>query len=176
MKTLLNGILICGLLGSFLANAATHPLTGSSIINNPSNALAFTQMGFKISGIPDFWKFNKTINSNSQTLEVGTSQKTIVSFRLDKVSAKTQIENYVRQYLKDYNQYGFEVAGLQSLSQNQNPVVVVDLNQKNKLSRTRQMFFHKDTKMVIATCSDESASFETTVKICNQIFSSFQWR
>jgi hypothetical protein len=152
--------------------SSTHPLTGSSLINRPDNALAFTQMGFKVSGIPDYWQYHKSIETNGQTIEIGTPAKMLLTFRSERVSAKTQLESYVRQYLKDYNQYGLEVAGLQS----NNESVTIDLNQKNKSSRTRQMFFHKDNVMIIATCTDESGSFEATSKMCNQILSSFQWR
>lgn len=156
-------------------NAAPHPLTGSSIINKPDNALAFSQMGFSISGVPDYWMYNKSIDSTSQMIELGVNQKTFLSFRLENVSAKTKLENYVRQYLRDYNQYGFEVAGLQSLSRNEVPSVIVDLNQKNKATRSRQMFFHHQNKMIIATCTDESAKFDLTMKVCNQILSTFEW-
>ena len=156
--------------------ASIHPLTGSSIVNKPDNALAFAQMGFSVAGVPDYWLYTKTIESNSQIIELGTNQKTLLSFRVDTVSAKTPIETYVRQYLKDYNQYGFEVSGLQSFAHNQAPAIIVDLNQKNKTTRSRQMFFHKDNKMVIATCTDENARFDVTLKICNGVLSTFQWK
>jgi hypothetical protein len=151
--------------------SSTHPLTGSSIINHPDNALAFTQMGFKVSGIPDYWQYKKTLDSGD-SIEIGTPTKMLLSFHSEKVSAKTQLENYVRQYLKDYNQYGMEVAGLQSSHDS----VTIDLIQKNKATRSRQMFFHKDNTVIIATCTDDTASFDNTSKACSQILSTFQWR
>jgi hypothetical protein len=151
---------------------STHPLTGSSLINHPDNSLAFTQMGFKVSGIPEYWQFHKTIEGSGPSIEIGTPAKMLLSFRSEKVSAKIPLEGYVRQYLKDYNQYGLEVSGLQS----GNDVVTIELTQKNKASRTRQMFFHKDNNMIIATCTDDSVTFETTSKICSHILSTFQWR
>ena len=156
--------------------AAPHPLTGSSVINKPSNALAFSQLGFTLSGIPESWVYNKSIESKTQVIELGLPQKTLLSFRMEKVSAKINVENYVRHYLKDYHQYGFTVSGLQSLKRNEVPSVLVDLNQKNKLTRTRQMFFHKNDRMIIATCTDESSKFDSTIAICNQILASFQWK
>ena len=170
MKFVVTFILVVFSMGT--AWSAPHPLTGSSIINRPDNSLAFTQMGFKVAGIPDYWLYHKKIESSQPTIEIGTPKKMLLSFRSERVSSKTQLETYVRQYLKDYNQYGLEVAGLQS-----NPgKVTVDLNQKNKLSKSRQMFFHKDSRMIIATCTDITESFDNTIKVCNQILSTFQWR
>ena len=160
---------------SFNAAAAPHPLTGSSIINNPSNSIAFSQMGFSVEGIPSYWTFNKNLESKAKMLEIGPANKTLLSFRLENVSTKTALESYVRQYLRDYNQYGFEVGGLQSLTRNDVEFVIVDLNQKNKATKTRQLFFHKNNKMVIATCSDETPKFENTLQICNNILSTFTW-
>lgn len=158
------------------ALAAPHPLTGSSIVNNPTNSLAFSQMGFSLEGIPQYWTFNKALDTKAQMLEIGLPQRTLLSFRLENVNPKTSLEPYVRQYLRDYNQYGFEVAGLQSLKRNDVDFVIVDLNQKNKATKTRQLFFHNKEKMVIATCTDESARFDNTVKICNSILSTFKWK
>lgn len=162
------------------ANAAPHPLTGSSIVNNPSNSLAFSQMGFSVEGIPQYWSFNKAIDTKANTkikmLEIGLPQRTLLSFRLELVNPKATLEPYVRQYLRDYNQYGFEVAGLQSLQRNGVDFVIVDLNQKNKSTRTRQIFFHNKEKMVIATCSDDTSRFENTLKLCNSILSTFKWK
>lgn len=152
--------------------AATHPLTGSSWINRPDNALAFSQMGFQISGIPDYWQYHKNLEGSGPIIEIGTPKKMILSFRYERVSSKMQLETYVRQYLKDYNQYGLEVAGLQSSK----GTVTIDLIQKNKTSRSRQMFFHKNNRIIIATCTDEITNFDTTFKACNQILTTFQWR
>ncbi|MCC2678467.1 MAG: hypothetical protein K0R29_1043 [Pseudobdellovibrio sp.] len=168
--------LILGVLSGAQVMASTHPLTGSSWINRPENSLAFSQMGFQISGIPDYWQFHKNLDSSAPILEIGTPKKMLLSFRSERVSAKTPLETYVRQYLKDYNQYGLEVTGLQSSNQSGNETVTIDLNQKNKLSRSRQKFFHKDNKVIIATCTDDVANFDSTFKACNQILNTFQWR
>lgn len=158
------------------ALAAPHPLTGSSLVNNPTNSLAFSQMGFSVEGVPQYWSFNKALDTKAKMLEIGLPQRTLLSFRLENVNPKTTLEPYVRQYLRDYNQYGFEVAGLQSLERNGVSFVIVDLNQKNKATRTRQLFFHNKEKMVIATCSDETSRFENTLKVCNSILSTFKWK
>lgn len=156
--------------------AATHPLTGSSIINQPGNSMAFAQMGFMLGTVPLNWNYNKTIGNSSSSIELGINNKTLLTFRLENVSVKTQLEQYVRRYLRDYNQYGFEVTGLQSHSKSFVPSVIVDLDQKNKATKSRQVFFYRHDKMIIATCADDTASFDKTVFSCNQILGSFKWR
>ena len=159
-----------------LVFAAPHPLTGSSIVNQPNNNLAFTQMGFKLNAVPEYWSFNKTLESSAKTLELGPANKTLLSLRFENVPAKTNLEQYVRRFLRDYNQYGFSVAGLQSIQTGKVPSVIVDLNQKNKTTRSRQVFFNRQNKMVIATCSDETLKFDATLALCNRILGTFEWR
>lgn len=156
--------------------AATHPLTGSSIINKPNTNLALTQMGFKLNSVPENWVFNKSIESTSDVIELGSPNKTLLSFRVENVSVKTNLEQYVRRYLRDYNQYGFSVSNLQSHQTAKVPSVIVDLNQKNKATRSRQVFFNHQNKIIVATCTDDSANFDATVALCNQILGGFEWR
>lgn len=155
---------------------ATHPLTGSSIINQPGNAFAFTQMGFKLDTMPLNWQFNKSLTTSLNSIELGVGTKTLLTFRMETVSPKTHLERYVRQYLRDYNQYGFEVTSLKSNSSSAVPSVVVDLDQKNKTTKSRQVFFFKQDKMIVATCSDDVANFPATIAVCNQVLGSFKWR
>lgn len=156
--------------------AAPHPLTGSSIINLPSNSFAFSQMGFSLDSIPSNWIYNKADTASADVIEIGPTGKTLISFRLENVSMKTQLETYVRKYLRDYNQYGFEVISLQSYSKSHTPSVIVDLSQKNKNTKSRQVFFYRKNKMIIATCADQSDTYEKTVSLCNQILATFKWR
>lgn len=144
------------------------------MINNPQNALAFAQMGFTVGDVPANWAYTKSIDSDANVIEIGQNQKSLLTFRLENVSAQAHLENYVRQFLRDYNQYGFEVGQLQS--KNQGNLVVVDLNQKNKTTRSRQVFFKKNNHVVIATCNDVTARFDQTLLVCNQILNRFQWK
>lgn len=158
------------------AQAAPHPLTGSSIINKASNSFAFTQMGFSLDSIPDNWAYTRSAESSTPVIEIGADGQTLLSFRQEDVHAKTKLETYVRQHLRDYNQYGFEVTGLQSHNKSSTPSVIVDLRQKNNSTRSRQVFFHKDEKLIIATCSDTQKQFDQTLNICNRILGTFTWR
>lgn len=158
--------------------SSPHPLAGSTILNQPQNNLAFSQLGFKVFQLPVNWIFKNTEQINSFSFElmpVENKSKASLSFRTEQVSPKIDLEKYVRQYLRDYNPYGFDVVGLQSNKKNSTPSVIVDLTQKNKIYRSRQVFFQKAGKIILATCLDEYDSFEKTILICNQVLGTFQW-
>lgn len=164
---------------SINSHAATQPLTGSSLINQINSGVVLSQMGFDVKNFPPGWALKKPMNSDSSTVEIGSADsnsKALLSFRTENVNPKTDLEKYVRQYLRDYNQYGFEVVGLQSLKQSSNNSVVVDLNQKNKVTRSRQVFYMKNDKIVMATCLDDFDKFSKTILICNSVLNTFQWR
>jgi hypothetical protein len=164
------------LLLSLKTIASPHPLAGSSIVNQASNSIVFSQMGFRLEAMPAHWVYKKALNTKNISVELGTENKTLLSFIIENVSVKTQLEPYVRQYLRDYNQYGFEVTSIQSHSKSYVPSVIVDLNRKNKTAKSRQVFYYKDDKIIIATCADDTAEFEKTIAICNQVLGSFKWR
>ncbi|MBC7421576.1 MAG: hypothetical protein H7328_12685 [Bdellovibrio sp.] len=159
--------------------SAPHPLTGSSIVNRPQNNIAMSQLGFKLGSMPANWVYKNSSDLDSLSLEMGPEEensKSLLTLRTEKVAAKTDLEKYVRQYLRDYNQYGFEVVGLQSYKKNVTPSVIVDLTQKNKLTKSRQVFYQHGDKIVLATCLDNFQQFDHTVAICNRILGAFEWR
>jgi hypothetical protein len=168
--------------------AAPHPGMGSSLLNQPQSSAVFSQMGFKLTTIPAGWNFIESHIAATNSLEsakdlqleigksfsVGTSHMGRISFKFENGAKKVDLESYVKKYLRDYNQYGFDVSGLQSLREKNS--VIVDINQKNKKTRSRQMFFQNGTRIVMATCTDEFENFAKTIAECNQIFSGLSWR
>lgn len=158
--------------------AAPHPMAGSSVVNAPSSNIAFSMMGFRVGAIPSDWAYKSGFDDSAMAIEMGPrneKSKAALNFHIETVPKKTSLEQYVRQYLRDYNQYGFEVVGLQSMKKNTVPSVIVDLTQKNKKTRSRQVFFIQDQKVVVASCLDNFETFDKTVYTCNQILGSFQW-
>ncbi len=161
------------------AFSSPHPLAGSSIVNIPNNNIAMSQLGFKLGTMPSSWVYKNSSDLNSLSIEMGPQSevaKAILTLRTEIVSPRTDLEKYVRQYLRDYNQYGFEVTGLQSYKKAITPSVIVDLTQKNKQTKSRQVFYHKGDKLVLATCLDSFEQFDKTVITCNRILGGFQWR
>lgn len=172
-------VLAITLFANFQTFASPLPLTSTSALNQLQSGIVLSQLGFKVQNFPVNWELKKNTDPEAKSIEMGPldkNSKAILSFKTDTVSIKTDLEKYVRQYLRDYNQYGFEVTGLQSLKQTPLNSVIVDLNQKNKASRSRQVFYKKDDKIVTATCIDDFEAFGKTIQTCNSILQTFQWR
>ena len=162
---------------SFQLTAAPHPMMGSALINQVGSGSVFSQMGFQIKNLPSDWILKTPLNSNVLELGPGNNaRKSILSFMSEKINLKTDLEKYVRQYLRDYNQYGFEVVNLQSLKQGNLNSVIVDLNEKNKATRSRQIFYKKEDQIIMAMCLDTFEQFDKTILTCNKVLESFQWR
>lgn len=168
--------------------ASPFPLMASSIINTIQNNLVVSQMGFKIQNIPQNWVIKNNFDDSSKSIIMGLPQNNNItesktdpkttaslSFRYDSISIKTNLEQHVRQFLRDYNQYGFEVINLQSNKKSKIPTVIVDLNQKNKKTRSRQVFFSQNENLIIATCLDNYDDFDKFILICNKILNDFEW-
>ncbi len=167
------------ILGSQILVASPMPLTGTTLINQLQSGAALSQLGFKVQNFPSTWELKKPLGADSFSIEAGPTDaksKAVLNLKTETVPVKTDLEKYVRQYLRDYNQYGFEVIGLQSLKQSGLNSVIVDLNQKNKVTRSRQVFYKKDDKIVTATCVDDFEKFNKTILTCNSILQTFQWR
>lgn len=164
-------------------HSAPHPGVGSSALNHLDKNIFYSQMGFKLNAIPSGWNLitSPDVDPNKDLqIELGknfsTSNNLVgrISFKSEVTKTKVDLETYVKKYLRDYNQYGFDVSGLQSLREKNS--VIVDINQKNKKTRSRQMFFQNGTRIVTATCVDEFENFDKTIAECNQIFSQLSWR
>ncbi len=162
------------------AIAAPHPTTSSSLVNQPSSNAVFSQFGFKLNYLPKSWILteNTTSEKNSSQKQIDLKNQTArMSFNFDETKNKVDLETYVRKFLRDYNQFGFEVVGSQSMRNTSNKVtsIVLDITQKNKKTKSRQVFFQNGKKIVTATCVDEIETFDQSTKDCNKILGSFYW-
>ena len=171
------------LLFNLFSEAAPHPGVGSSAINQLQNGSLFSQMGFKLTIIPSGWQTTESARSEankelqidlSKNFSVGSEHLARISFKSEQTKVKVDLETYVKKFLRDYNQYGFDVSGLQSLRAKS--AVIVDINQKNKKTRSRQMFFQNANRIVTATCIDEFDNFDKAIAECNQIFNGLIWK
>lgn len=159
---------------SLNVKASPHPTAGSTLLNTVQNSAVFSQLGFELNKIPTEWQLQNPIETS--LLAMGPKNKTILSFQIESTTPSTNLEKYVRQYLRDYNQYGFEVIGLQSLAKTKNNTVVVDLIQKNKTVKSRQVFYKKNSEILLATCIDNFENFDRTINTCNEVLGTLRWK
>lgn len=159
--------------------AAPHPTTSSSLLNKISSGAVFSQLGFKLNFIPTGWALteNTTSEENKNQKQIDLKNHTArLSFSYDETKSMVNLETYVKRFLRDYNQFGFEVSEQQSIKNNtKSTSIILDLNQKNKKTRGRQIFFQNGRKIVTATCIDDFETFPKSVEDCNKILGSFYW-
>lgn len=163
--------------------AAPLPTTGSSAVNSPKWNTAFSQMGFSFKLVSDEWVFLENPSQNrlpaNQQIDMGfktLSESARLSLKTETYRGKVNLEAYAKKYLRDYNQYGFEVITSRSVKINGVPAVIIDLMQKNKLTQSRQIFLGADEKITIASCIDKSEMFSMTSSMCNQLMNNYNWR
>lgn len=163
--------------------AAPFPTTGSSAVNSPKWNTAFSQMGFSFKLVSDEWVFLENPSQNrlpaNQQIDMGfktLSESARLSLKTETYRGKVNLEAYAKKYLRDYNQYGFEVISSRSVKINGVTAVVIDLIQKNKLTQSRQIFLGADEKITIASCIDKSEFFSLTSNMCNQLINNYSWR
>lgn len=179
----MNLLSILFLIFSFQAQSAPHPGLGSSALNQVDKNIFLSQMGIQLNSLPSGWEL-LTSKENSthkdllieigKNFSINSDHIGRISFKSETTKTKVDLETYVKKFLRDYNQYGFDVSGLQSIREKNS--VIVDINQKNKKTRSRQMFFQNGTRIVTATCVDEFENFDKTISECNQIFNNLVWR
>lgn len=165
---------------SSIAFSAPHPTTSASIVNQPASSIVFSQFGFKLNYLPNQWHLteNTTSENNASQKQIDLKNHTArMSFNFDETKNNVELETYVRKFLRDYNQFGFEVSGLQSIKNSSNKVtsVILDISQKNQKTKSRQVFFQNGKKIVTATCIDDVETFDQSTKDCNKILGSFYW-
>lgn len=163
--------------------ATPLPTTGSSTVNSPKWNTAFSQMGFSFKLVSDEWVYLENPAQNrlpaNQQIDMGfktLSASARLSLKTENYLGKVNLEAYAKKYLRDYNQYGFEVLSSKSVKINNIPAVVIDLIQKNKLTQSRQVFLSADNKITIVSCIDKTDYFTMTSDMCNQLLNNYNWR
>lgn len=167
----------------FYLTAAPLPTTGSSAVNSPKWNTAFSQMGFSFKLVSDEWVYlenpSQTRLPANQQIDMGfksLSESARLSLKTENYLGKVNLEAYAKKYLRDYNQYGFEVIASKSVKINNIPAVVIDLVQKNKLTQSRQVFLAADNKITIVSCIDKTDYFTMTSQLCTQLLNNYNWR
>lgn len=159
---------------TLILKASPHPTTASSNINQIQSGQIFSQMGFKLNFVPPTWTWgDRDIQKNQFELKHQTSR---LSFNFEETKSPVDLENFIKKYLRDYHQFGFDIVGQDTQKINKKTVsVVLDLRQKNNKTYSRQIFFQNGKKIVTATCIDRSDTSEQSLIECQKILNSFTW-
>lgn len=108
---------------------------------------------------------NSSASKNPATLTV----------RVDDLNRETTLDHYIGKWMKEYPRYGFDVLGSKPFLQAKNKGYVLDLVNRDQGKQLRQVVFMKQKRAVILTCRDQIATFQTSLKACNEIIKTFTW-
>ncbi len=166
--------LILLLFTSFNTIAAPHPTTAASSLNQLGTSQVFSQMGFKLGYVQTNFNLIKENSANNQIDLENSSAK--INFSIEETKSYADLENFVKKFLRDYHQFGFDLTNQKSKKINNKSVsIILDINQKNNKTKARQYFFQNGKKIVTTTCIDLPETFDHTVIECDKMMNSFYW-
>jgi hypothetical protein len=175
VKTLFTLIILFGLSGY----AAPFPATSTSALTTPEQGLYFLHKGFILrtegtNWVPSSSSEDSLLDTVRFTSKDPGSEGSL-SVRTDKVNAKTSLELYIRRWMRDYPNYGFEVVSAKKFQLNKSPALVVDMLSRAKNKQIRQVVVKNNERVTVMTCMDNKNTFGESLKSCNQIMNTFTW-
>jgi hypothetical protein len=177
LKHLFLGILL--LLQFFHVKTLAAPAPGvTSILKPTSKGIAFNLKGFYLHPGKSGWLLKENsqekgeISVRFQPLQGSGS----LAVRTETLKQATSLESYSKKWLKEYSSYGFDLLGSKPFTQDDTRSLVIDLFHKKTQQQVRQVILVKDKTSVVMTCSENVQKFSQTLKVCNSIIRTFQWK
>lgn len=157
--------------------AAPFPATGSSALTNPEQGLYFLHKGFTLKTEGTDWL---PIDNTETLLESirfrsKNDKSGVLSVRTEKIPEATSVELYIRKWMRDYPNYGFEVLAAKNFTLNGSPALVVDMLSRSKNKQIRQVIIKNHGQVAILTCLDDQTTFSSSMQNCNKIMKTFSW-
>ncbi len=175
MKILFSLILFAG----SLSYAAPYPATSTSALTTPEKGLYFLHKGFILRTAGTDWvpssKAEESLLDTVRFTSKNPDNEGSLSVRTDKINAKTSLELYIRRWMRDYPNYGFEVVSAKKFQLNKSPALVVDMLSRTKNKQIRQVVVKNNDRVTVMTCMDNKSTFGESLKSCNQIMNTFSW-
>jgi len=160
--------------------AAPHPGVGSSLLSNPDLGAFLAPLGFRIQTLGTDWVPRESSKTSAfESYRLGPQDEknidAFLSVRTDNLDKKMSLDNYVKKWIRDYPQLGFEFYGTKALNLQGSPGLVIDFIQRAKEKQVRQVILQKGAKLAVLTCTDKRELFNKTLATCNKIIRSFEW-
>ena len=176
------GLLFCyGIIYSSISLSSPIPGAGSSQVSQLLKNIVVSEYGFRV-GTPQqtYWKLKDDLNANSsntfQYFAADPQQKTArFTINVDRFSAPTSFNSYVKKWVKEYPYFGFEILKTQSMKIGNQPCYLVDLAHRKQNKQLRQFVVVKKEFAVVMTCADEISKFKDTAMQCADLVNNFQW-
>jgi hypothetical protein len=161
--------------------AAPFPGAGNPTLIPEKPGLFFSARGFRLDAGATAWIQQpppKHIPSLVTIYHAPTpvnGQQPALTVRVDELRHTQSVKSYMKQWMQDYNRFGFDVLTAKSVKIGENSAFLLDIISRETKKQLRQVVFMKDKLAVILTCRDQRESFGRTIQDCNQIIKSFSW-
>jgi hypothetical protein len=193
MKHFLSIAVLFGLFSLSTAPALGAPIpgAGSSKLISPELGIYRSPLGFQIHAGASGWKHTEPPASSqfittmytahspaatSKQNKKGAISNGTLTVRIDPLSRETTLDRYIQKWQKEFPRYGFDMLSSKSFTQNKQKGFVMDLINRDNKKQLRQVVFLKKQHAVIITCRDNTQTFKETLKGCNQIIRTFDWK
>lgn len=162
--------------------ALAAPIPGSGKKAMPKLGVYKSPKGFQINLAGSEWlpsappKKTKRIAAMFRSPHLKNNMRGTMTVRVDELKKRLPLKKYVKRWTKQYPKFGFDVLGAKKFSLRGQKGYVIDLVNRKKERKLRQVIFMKGRRAVLMTCRDHMKSFKTTLKQCNQLVKGFQWK
>lgn len=183
-RAFLIGALFCfgyGMSYSSISFGSPIPGVGSSQVSQLLKNIVVSEYGFRV-GSPQqtYWKLKDDLAANTsntfQYFAADPQHKTArFTINVDRFSAPTSFNAYVKKWVKEYPYFGFEILKTQSMKIGDQPCYLVDLAHRKQNKQLRQFVVVKKEFAVVMTCADEISKFKDTAVQCADLVNNFQW-
>lgn len=165
----------------FSAFAAPHPATSTSFLIGQKNGRFISQHGFMVNGAETGW-VHRTTPAGVENIETMYSSpvsqngvEASLTVRVEEIEKDSTLNTHMKQWLKDYHRFGFDVLASQKVKLGENQAQMLDLVHNSSSKQIRQILFTKNNRVVVFTCRDNKQTFLESLKKCNEIVRSFRW-
>jgi hypothetical protein len=141
------------------------------------------ELGFSISSVGTDWE-SSPAPPDSESIKVLFRSKShkdntqaTLTIRAEKMEhGEKDLKDYVRRWSKEYPKFGYNVLAQNPSKLDGRAALVIDLASTTSNKQARQVLVEKDKTVVLLTCLDGKASFETSLDSCNKIMRNFKWK
>jgi hypothetical protein len=174
---MVSGLLTASAL-SATALAAPHP--GASVLT-PKSGQYRSPLGFEVNAAKSGWSIHTPPRDSKFVATVfrpSAASSAALTVRVDKLDRDLSIDQYIQRWMKEYPRFGFDVLGSQPFQQASRKGYVVDLINRESQRQLRQVIFlsNKRRSAVILTCRDKVDRFKDSMRNCNSIVRTFNWK
>ena len=162
--------------------AAPIPGTTSSKMIAPKLGIYKSKFGFEIMAKNTTWiqtlppKKSRFIETVYRSPISRNNVRATLTVRVDNMKSGTSLKKYVKRWIKEYPKYGYDVLGSKAFKASGKKGYVIDLVNQKKKRQLRQVIYLNKKTAVLMTCRDHTSSFKGSLRECNNIVKTFNWK